>query len=319
MSRKLPPLNALRAFEATARNGSLTRAAQELSVTQGAVSRHVTQLESWLGVRLCLRLRRGIETTPQGAAYAAALRSAFDQIEAQTQRLRARSIDNTLRIKLPPTFAIRWFVPRLARFHALNRHIDVQITTSHQQVEFDRDDIDLCIHSGAAPIPGAFCRKLFGEILLPVCSPGLFKAASPPQQPTDLAHFVLLCSMHRAEDWPEWLGAAKVKTVDGNSGLKFENSALAYQAAIDELGIVMAQRAFVEEDLRTGRLVAPLDLRVRTANAYYLAYPPARRSSPLVQAFEEWIIQEATQMEEGAGDWEAAARSARGRPAKSPS
>jgi len=300
MTRRLPPLNALRAFEATARNGSLTRAAQELSVTQGAVSRHVTQLEAWLGVRLCLRLRRGIETTPQGAAYAAALRSAFDQIEAQTQRLRARSIDNTLRIKLPPTFAIRWFVPRLARFHALNRHIDVQITTSHQQVEFDRDDVDLCIHSGASPIPGAICRKLFGEILTPVCSPGLFKNAPPPQEPADLARFVLLCSMHRAEDWPDWLGTAQVKTIDGNSGLKFENSALAYQAAIDELGIVMAQRAFVEDDLRTGRLVAPLPLRVNTQRSYYLAYPRAQQDSPLIKAFEQWIVQETAQMEEAA-------------------
>jgi LysR family glycine cleavage system transcriptional activator len=297
MTRRLPPLNALRAFEATARNGSLTRAAQELSVTQGAVSRHVTQLESWLGVRLCLRLRRGIETTPEGAAYAAALRTAFDQIEAQTLRLRARSNDNTLRIKLPPTFAIRWFVPRLARFHALNRHIDVQITTSHQPVEFDRDDIDLCIHSGSGPLPGAICRKLFGEILLPVGSPGLFRSA-PPQEPADLARFVLLCSMHRAADWPDWLKAAQLTTVDGNNGLKFENSALAYQAAIDELGIVMAQRAFVEDDLRTGRLVAPLALRVHTGNAYYLCFSRARQNSPLIQAFEDWIVQETSQMEE---------------------
>jgi LysR family glycine cleavage system transcriptional activator len=301
MARRLPPLNALRAFEAAARKGSLTGAAQELSVTQGAVSRHVTQLEVWLGVKLCLRQRRGIETTPHGAAFAETLRTAFDQIEAHTRRLRARSIDNTLRIKLPPTFAIRWFVPRLARFHALNRHIDVQITTSHHTVEFDRDDVDLCIHSGAVPILGAICRKLFGEILLPVCSPGLFKSAPPPKRPADLARFVLLCSMHRESDWPAWLRAADATTVDGNKGLKFENSALAYQAAVDELGIVMAQRAFIEEDLRTGRLIAPFDLRVGTSSGYYLAYPPARRSSPLVQAFEEWIAKEAIQMEEGRG------------------
>lgn len=300
MTRRLPPLNALRAFEATARNGSLTRAAQELSVTQGAVSRHVTQLESWLGVRLCLRLRRGIETTPEGAAYATALRSAFDLIEQQTLRLRAGSIDNRLRIKLPPTFAIRWFVPRLARFHALNRHIDVQITTSHQQVEFDRDDVDVCIHSGAAPLPGAVCRRLFGETLLPVCSPGLFKFNPPPQEPADLARFVLLCSMHRGDDWPHWLKVAKVSAFDGNNGLKFENSALAYQAAIDELGIVMAQHSFVEDDLRSGRLVAPLPLRVRTASGYYLAYPKVRSHSPAIRAFEDWIASETAHMEEDA-------------------
>lgn len=297
MTRRLPPLNALRAFEATARNGSLTRAAQELSVTQGAVSRHVTQLETWLGVRLCLRLRRGIETTPEGAAYATALRSAFDVIEQQTLRLRTGSIDNRLRIKLPPTFAIRWFVPRLARFHALNRHIDVQITTSHQPVEFDRDDVDVCIHSGAAPLPGAVCRRLFGETLLPVCSPGLFKSNSPPQEPADLSRFVLLCSMHRGDDWPHWLKVAKVSDFDGNNGLKFENSALAYQAAIDELGIVMAQHSFVEDDLRSGRLVAPLPLRVRTTSGYYLAYPKARSYSPAIRAFEDWISSETADIE----------------------
>jgi LysR family glycine cleavage system transcriptional activator len=298
MARRLPPLNALRAFEAAARNGSLTRAAQELSVTQGAVSRHVSQLEDWLGVPLCTRMRHGIETTAEGASYAATLRTAFDLIETQTRQLRTRPADSILRIKLPPTFAIRWFVPRLARFHALHRQIDVHITTSHQQVKFDRDEADLCIHSGAAPIPGAICRKLFGEILLPVCSPGLFKNAEPPANPADLRRFVLLCSMHRASDWPDWLAAAGVTTVDGNSGLKFENSALAYQAATDELGIVMAQRAFVEDDLRTGRLVAPLPLRVRTGSAYYLAYPKAGQDSPLIRAFEDWIVRETAQMEE---------------------
>ena len=298
MSRRLPPLNALRAFEAAARNGSLTGAARELSVTQGAISRHLHQLEGWLGTTLCLRLRRGIETTPEGRALASVLRIAFDQIEAQIRRIQEKPSDNKLRIKLPPTFAIRWFVPRLARFHALNRHVDVQITTSHQEVDFDREEIDVCIHSGTAPPPGLYCRRLFGEILLPVCSPGLFRASPSLSEPADLAPFVLLCSMHRPEDWPAWLNAASVTDLDGNSGLKFENSALAYQAATDELGIVMAQRAFVEDDLRAGRLVAPYQLRVRTAGAYYLVYPRARRLTPSIRAFEEWIVQQAEPMEE---------------------
>lgn len=298
MSRRLPPLNALRAFEATARNGSLTRAAQELLVTQGAVSRHVLQLESWFGFPLCTRTRRGIETTAAGATYAAVLRIAFDQIEEQTRRLRDNPIENTLRIKLPPTFAIRWLVPRLARFHALNRHIDVQITTSHNTVEFDREDIEVCIHSGPDPLPKANCRRLFGEILLPVCSPGLLAAHLFPKEPGDIANYTLLCSMHRPNDWPSWLSAASVSNVDGNAGLKFENSALAYQAAIDQLGIVMAQRAFVEDDLRSGRLVAPFALRVRTGNSYYIAYPPSRRIPPLTKAFENWILQQAVDMEE---------------------
>jgi LysR family glycine cleavage system transcriptional activator len=297
MIRRLPPLNALRAFEATARNGGLTKAAQELSVTQGAVSRHVLQLESWLGVSLCSRQRRGIETTRQGAALAAVLGTAFDQIEAQTRRMRQKPMENTLRIKLPPTFAIRWLVPRLARFHALNRHIDVQITTSHQTVDFDIEDIDVCIHAGTAPLPGAQCRRLFGEVLLPVCSPDMSRKFPPLERPADLARHVLLCSMHRPDDWPVWLRAAGIRDIDGNDGLKFENSALAYQAAVDELGIVMAQRAFVEEDLRTGRLVAPLDLRVATSGGYYLAHPRVREKLELVEAFSDWIIGQAASVD----------------------
>ncbi|EWY41711.1 LysR family transcriptional regulator [Skermanella stibiiresistens SB22] len=299
MTRQMPPLNALRAFEATARNGSLTRAAQELRVTQGAISRHVSQLEDWLGVTLCTRVRRGIELTAEGASYATGLRAAFDQIETQTRRVRERPLENTLRIKLPPTFAIRWFVPRLAHFHALNRHIDVQITTSHQTVDFDRDDIDVCIHWGDEPLlAGVHCRRLFGEILLPVCSPDLFKVYPPLNTPSDLSNHILLCSMHRPDHWPTWLRAAGLDDIDGNNGLKFENSALAYQAAIDKLGVVMAQRAFVEEDLRTGRLVAPLSLRVGTGSAYYIVYPRSRRSAAVVKAFEPWIVQQSASMEE---------------------
>lgn len=300
MTRRLPPLNALRAFEATARNRSLTRAAQELSVTQGAVSRHVLQLESWFGMPLCSRQHRGIETTEHGAALAAVLATAFDQIEAQTRRMRQKPMLNTLRIKLPPTFAIRWLVPRLARFHALNRHIDVQITTSHQTVDFDIEDIDVCIHAGTAPLPGAQCRRLFGEVLTPVCSPGVARKFAPIERPADLARHVLLCSMHRPYDWPVWLNAAGIRDIDGNDGLKFENSALAYQAAVDELGIVMAQRAFVEEDLRTGRLVAPLGLQVATSGGYYLAHPRGRQKLELVAAFSDWIVDQSAAVDTGA-------------------
>ena len=225
------------------------------------------------------------------------LASAFDQVEVQTRRLRDRPAANTLRLKLPPTFAIRWLVPRLARFHARNRHVDVQITTSHQEADFDREDIDIAIHSGRQPLPGCTCRWLFGEILLPVCSPGLFRTEPPLTTPAELSRHVLLCSMHRPDDWPIWARAAGAEHIDGNNGLKFENSALAYQAAADELGIVMAQLAFVQDELRSGRLVAPLDYRAATSSAYYLAYRPSKRVMPLVQLFEPWIVEQAAELE----------------------
>ncbi len=229
MTRRLPPLNALRAFEAAARCGNFTRAAQELFVTQGAVSRH----------------------------------------------------------------AIRWLIPRLARFHAQHPEIDVQITTSHQRADFEREDTDVSIHSEPIPPQGPGYRRLFGETLVPVCAPGLLQQGPPLRKPADLARHVLLCSMNRPHDWPAWLKAAGVKGVDGNAGLKFENAALAYQAAADKLGVIVALLPFVRDDLAAGKLVAPFDLCVPTQGAYYLAYPVRQEQPARVAAFEQWIALEA--------------------------
>ncbi|CAM3397294.1 transcriptional regulator GcvA [Bordetella sputigena] len=297
MTRRLPPLNALRAFEASARNASFTRAAEELCVTQGAVSRHVASLEDWTKARLFVRGRHGIELTGPGVAYFRTVKAALDQIEQATRQLQQQPDERCLRIKLPPTFAIKWLVPRLARFHAARRDIDVQITTSHLRADFDREDVDISIHSETQPPTGPGYRRLFGEILLPVCAPGLLNKEPRLERPADLANHVLLCSLNRPKDWPAWLAAAGVGHIDGNSGLKFENAALAYQAAIDQLGVMVAQLAFVSDDLLAGRLVAPLPQRTDTGGAYFLAYRSDRPKPERVQAFEEWIAKEAEEME----------------------
>lgn len=292
MSRRLPPLNALRAFEAAARCGNFTRAAQELFVTQGAVSRHIATLEGWLKVRLFERGRQGIQLTPQGHAYFATVRTSLDQLEFATRRIQQSPDEKRLRLKLPPTFGIRWLIPRLARFHALHPDIDVQITTSHQRADFDREDVDVSIHSEPAPPRGPGFRALFRETLLPVCAPGLLKRGPPLREPGDLAKHVLLCSMNRPNDWPTWLKAAGAKGVDGNSGLKFENAALAYQAAADKLGVIVALLPFVRDDLAAGRLVEPFRVRAQTKGAYYLAYRTDTTKPERVQMFEDWVMQE---------------------------
>ena len=293
MSRRLPPLNAVRAFEAAARAGNFTRAAQELFVTQGAVSRHVQTLEDWLKVRLFDRGRHGIQLTPQGQAFYAAVRAGLEQIEHGTRQIQRSPDEKRLRIKVPPTFAIRWFMPRLARFHAKHPDIDVQITTSHQRADFDREDVDVSIHSEPVPPQGGGYTRLFGETLLPVCSPELLRKGPALRKPSDLSKHVLLCSMNRPNDWPTWLKAAGAKGVDGNGGLKFENAALAYQAATEQLGVIVALLPFVREDLAAGRLVDPFGIRVETAGAYWLARRPDGEPPPRVRAFEEWIVGEA--------------------------
>lgn len=298
MPRRLPPLNAIRAFEAAGRHLSFTRASEELCVTQGAVSRHIATLETQLQTKLFLRRHRSVELTAQGGAYFHALRDAFDRIEEATRHVLPHAGTRTLRIKLPPTLAIRWVVPRLARLHARDRTIDVQITTSHAPVDFEREDVDVAIHSGRYPPAGVTTRRLFGETLLPVCSPLLLGGSRPLAKPADLAGHVLLCSLHRPDDWPAWLAAVGVGDVDGNNGLKFENSSLAYQAAIDNLGIVMAQKALIAEDLKSKRLVAPFREEVVTAGGYFLVYPKRSAAFPAVRLFEEWILDEAHRSDE---------------------
>ena len=289
MTRRLPPLNALRAFEAAARCGNFTRAAQELFVTQGAVSRHIPTLEEWLGMKLFERGRHGIRLTPAGQNYFASMRVALDHIEHGTRQLLQSPDDSLLRIKLPPTFAIRWLIPRLSRFHARHPKIDVQITTSHKPTDFDRDDVDLSIHSEPHPPTGPGYRLLFRETLVPVCAPGLLQRDPPLKKPADLARHALLCSLNRPQDWPTWLAAAGVRGVDGNRGLKFENAGMAYQAAAEQLGVMVAVLPFVQDDLASGRLVAPFDLRVRTEGGYFMAWPANRPVPQRVRDFEAWI------------------------------
>lgn len=292
MTRRLPPLNALRAFEAAARCGNFTRAAHELCVTQGAVSRHIATLESWLEVQLFERGRHGIRLTPAGQSYHASMRVAFDQIELGTRQLQQSPDEWLLRVKLPPTFAIRWLIPRLARFHARHPRIDVQITTSHKPTDFERDDVDVSIHSEPSPPEGPGYRLLFRETLLPVCAPALLQRDPPLAQPADLAQHALLSSLNRPQDWPAWLEAAGLSGVDTHRGLKFENAAMAYQAAAEGLGVMMGLLAFVRDDLASGRLVAPLELRLPTEGGYFMAWRADRPVPQRVRDFEHWMAEE---------------------------
>jgi len=292
LPRKLPPLNALRAFEAAGRYLSFTAAAEELLVTQSAVSRHVGALEDWLGVKLFFRRQRGIELTARGEAYFRALSSAFEQIDHATRRARDNADETLLRLKLPPTFAIRWLAPRLYRFKALHPEIEMRITTSHSPGDFEREDVDIFVHSEFGPPSGEGYRRLLGEVLLPVCSPRLLERGPPLNQPVDLSRHVLLSSTNRPRDWPLWLAEAGVPGLEMRNAITFDNAALAYQAAIDALGVVMAQKALIQDDLDAGRLIAPLPQEAPTQGAYYLAFHPNRPKAPRVAAFETWLMDE---------------------------
>jgi LysR family glycine cleavage system transcriptional activator len=289
----LPPLNSLRAFEAAGRHLSFKAAASELCVTQGAVSRHVLNLESFRGVSLFVRSHRQVKLTPAGVAYLQEARDALLRISDATSRARARTDERTLRIKAPPSCSIRWLVPRLGRFHALHPGVAVQVTTSHDPVDFERDEIDVGIHYGVEATDDWRHERLFNEVLIPICNRRLFGRRRKHHAPRKIASQVLLHSLRRPTEWRQWLDAAGLRGFSATQELTFENSTLTYQGAIDGLGVAIAQKAMVVEDIASGRLAAPSDIEVRNPVAYYLVYPTRQANLPKVQAFQSWIAAEA--------------------------
>ncbi len=292
MSRRLPPLNALRAFEVAARTMNFTLAARELHVTQGAVSRHVAQLEAWLEIRLFHRNHRDLRLTTDGLRYAQAIRTAFDQVETATREVQHVDRPRPLRIRLFPTVAIKWLVPRLGGFHARYPDIDLQITTTASPVRFDTEDVDFTVQIRNIPQQGVRYDKLFDIELMPVCGRDLLGHAPFRCPPEELQRHTLLHSMQRPNDWRSWREAAGLAHVAIHDGLTFGNSALAYQAAIDGSGIAIAHRAMVSDDLASGRLVAASKIAVATGEAYFLASRDTRDASPEAIAFRAWILSE---------------------------
>lgn len=290
----MPPLNALRTFNVAARAGSFTLAAQELNVSQGAVSRQIAHLEQFLGIKLFERRHREVKLTREGADYAAAMSTAFDEIIRGTRRLWRSRQNPSLRLKIFPTFAIRWLVPRLGDFHERYPEIDVQITTSMQAAQLDREEIDCTVVSHAKPQGRLVFDPLFEVELLPVCAKSLLSDHPSVTKPADLARFPLLHVVTRLDDWDRWFKEMKVVAQIVSGGLQFGDSALVYQAASNGAGIAMAQYRFVEDDLESGRLVSPVSHRVATGEAYYLATRRDEISSPTISVFREWIVAEAS-------------------------
>jgi LysR family glycine cleavage system transcriptional activator len=290
---RLPPLNALRAFEAAGRHLSFKQAAIELCVTQGAVSRHIINLEGHLGVRLFNRAHRQVSLTPEGAAYLQETRDAFLRISHATEQAQSRPGEGTLRIKAPPTCSIRWLVPRLGRFHALHPDVAVQVTTSHDPLDFERDDVDVGVHYGETVAESWRCERLFNEVLVPICHRKLLGGRKKHLSAQEIAGQVLLHSIRRPADWRMWFDAAGIKGVGATQELTFENSTMTFQGAVDGLGIAIAQKALVMDDIAAGRIVVPSGIEVRNPVAYYLAFPAAKEKSATVRSFRAFIAGEA--------------------------
>ena len=290
---RLPPLNALKAFESASRHLSFKLAADELCVTQGAISRHIQKLELHLGLALFERGHRRVKLTSEGLRYVQDIREAFRRVSEATEALMATTDRRSLKVKVPPTFAIRWLVPRLAGFQARCPDMSIQISTPFDSPVFERD-LDIAVYYPSPSMPAdVTCERLFDQLLTPIISPSLAGGALPLKEPNDLAQHVLLHSLTRKMDWRVWLEAAGATTVDPESGLLLENPGLVYQGVSDGIGAGIGQLHFVTDDLLGGRLVAPFRMVKRQETGYFLVFPNDRLANPYVREFRSWILEEA--------------------------
>ncbi|QXG49326.1 transcriptional regulator GcvA [Pseudomonas viridiflava] len=294
MKRELPPLNALRAFEAAGRLGSFKEAAAELHVTSGAISQSVRLLEDWLGSALFERHNRRVVLTAAARAYLAEIGPLLEQIALATARFRLPDpAPRTLLVNALATFTLRWLVPRLDAFRATHPGIDVQVHTSNKAVESLKEPYDIIIRGGPDTLYGYRTRVFLREDRIPVCSPALLKRL-PLNTPEDLKHHTLLHTSSLPRLWPDWLASASVPALQPAAGVVFDHFYLTLQAAIDGLGIAMGPAALVASDLQAGRLVMPF-AGPRLKSRSYCAYVPDEKlDDETVQLFCAWL--------EGQGD-----------------
>ncbi len=295
--RRLPPLNALRAFEAAGRHLNFSRAADELSVTPGAVSQQIQNLEDYVGSSLFKRTPRGLLLTDSAQTALPALREAFDRLAEAASLLTAAVDGRRLTLTAAPSFAAKWLVPRLGRFEAAHPQVDVWLSADIDLVDFAAGEIDLAIRYGAGPYPGLEAIRLMQETVIPVIAPELL-ATNPLNEPRDLARHVLLHdgspdADDSCPDWMMWLAARGVKGVDGGRGPRFNQSSLVIEAALGGRGVALAKRTLAQDDLDAGRLVVPMQIATSVDFAYYVVHPKAKGRLSQVKAFVAWITAEA--------------------------
>jgi LysR family transcriptional regulator, glycine cleavage system transcriptional activator len=291
MSRSLPPLNALRAFEAAARHLSFTRAADELNVTQTAISHQIHRLEEQLGIALFVRRNRALLLTREAQDYLPSIRTAFEDLRRATARLRRPDREGMLTVSTTASLAAKWLVTRVAAFQDSNPGIEVRITTSPHLVDFEREEVDMAVRYGRGSWPGLRANWLMAEDIFPVCSPSLLKGDNKLRCPEDLAHHTLLHATVSREDWQLWLTAAGLPvSLATRRGLSFDQSFMAIQAAVEGLGIALGRTRFVEADIAAGRLVVPFDVVLPADAGFYIVAPEATADSPRIALFRDWLI-----------------------------
>lgn len=290
MPRRLPPMNALKAFEAAARSESFTRAAEELCVTQGAVSQQVKALEVTLGLKLFSRERQRLVITAAGREYLEVVRDALDRIALGTERLLQRQRAGALTISTSPDFAAKWLVHRLGRFSEAHPDIDLRVSATLHRVDFAREDADLAIRHGDGNWPMLDVVRLCDEQLFPVCSPTLVSGGNRLTQPADLLKLPLL----RLDDWTTWSRWFEAAGVNDPiaQGPVLNSASMLIDAAVDGQGVALARTTLAAWDLISGRLMRPFDVSLQMPNTYWIVCPKATASLPKNVLFRKWLLAE---------------------------
>jgi LysR family transcriptional regulator, glycine cleavage system transcriptional activator len=300
MRRRLPPLNALRAFEAVARHMSVTKAADDLSVTPAAVSHHLKSLEDQLRVPLFLRTKNGILLTDAGQAILPGIREGFESFVAAIEQIDNLGDSGVLTVSVAPSFAAKWLLPRLESFQAANPGIDVRVGASMSLTDFHGDGVDLAIRYGAGGYPGLHSDRLLEEAVFPVCSPKLLNGAAPLADIDDLRNHNLLHDDGPDEDpscpnWAMWLKAAGAEGIDAVRGPKFNQSSLVIEAAVLGRGVALAKASLAAADLDAGRLIKPFGEAIPIDFAYWLVCPEAKLGLRKVELFRDWLKAQAAE------------------------
>jgi LysR family glycine cleavage system transcriptional activator len=291
MANSIPPMNALRAFEAAARLGSVTAAAQEAAVTHGAISRHIRLLEDWIGARLFLRHNRRLVLTELGQSYLAEIAPAFQRIARASGNARSRRKRRLLRVNALSTFTVRWLLPRLAEFRRTHPEIDVEVTTSNDTVDAAGEAADVTIRGGPDTLHGYVTRMFLQETRQPVCSPVLLETL-PLERPEDLRAHTLLHSSNFARLWDEWLALAGVPGLEAAGNLVLDHFYLSIEAAAGGLGVAMGPGALIGADLAARRLIAPFPDLAMPARSYCAYVPAQAKNDARITAFCDWLERE---------------------------
>lgn len=301
MSTTLPPLNALRAFEAAGRHLSFSRAAEELHVTPAAVSHQIKGLEQYLGVQLFRRRPHGLLLTEAGQHALPGVSAGFDRLARAVAGLRAAESARPLTVSVAPSFASKWLVPRLEDFRLRYAGTEIRIDATERMVDFRQDDVDLGIRYGSGRYEGLHVERLAAQPVFPVCSPWLVEGDPPLREPADLRHYTLIHvdwarAGIKAPDWPSWLASAGVSGVNARAGPRFAQQSMAVQAAVAGHGVALGSALLVADDLAAGRLVRPFAHALHEEYTYFLVCLPEAAGTERVRMFRDWLFEELADM-----------------------